>query len=99
MKEAKIAQLKNNLSSYLKYVRKGGRVRVLDRDEPVADLVPVSPQGGGDEGETESRLRSLESRGIVRRGGAGLPPDLLVAPEGPPAGALDALLEERKTGR
>src|SRR4030095_7454102 len=41
MKQAKIAILKNNLSRYLAHVRGGGSVLVLDRDRPVARLVPL----------------------------------------------------------
>src|SRR5256886_9427989 len=45
MKKAKIAILKNNLSRYLAHVRGGGSVLVLDRDEPVARLVPLPASG------------------------------------------------------
>ena len=45
MKQAKIANLKNNLSRYLDHVRRGGSVIVLDRDRPVARLVPLPHEG------------------------------------------------------
>ena len=41
MKTAKIAELKAHLSKYLRMVRKGERVLVFDRDEPIAQLVPI----------------------------------------------------------
>ena len=49
MKRAKIAILKNNLSRYLAHVRGGGTVLVLDRDQPVARLMPVRGFGPFDQ--------------------------------------------------
>jgi prevent-host-death family protein len=63
MKAVKVSQAKNNLSQYLRYVRRGGRVRIYDRNTPVADLVPVEPVAAQDD---EALLASLIQRGIVR---------------------------------
>ena len=52
MKKARIAELKNNLSRYLEHVRGGGSVLVLDRDRPVARIVPLAS-------ESEDVLRDL----------------------------------------
>ncbi len=41
MTKARIAELKNNLSRFLQHVRGGGTVLVLDRDEAVAQIVPL----------------------------------------------------------
>ena len=41
MKEVRIAELKARLSSYLRSVRRGETVTVMDRDTPVAHIVPV----------------------------------------------------------
>jgi prevent-host-death family protein len=38
-----IAELKSRLSEYLRRVRRGARITVLDRDTPVARLEPVAP--------------------------------------------------------
>jgi prevent-host-death family protein len=38
-----IAELKSRLSEYLRRVRRGARITVLDRDTPVARLEPVPP--------------------------------------------------------
>jgi len=38
----RIAELKSRLSEYLRRVRGGARITVLDRDTPVAQLEPVS---------------------------------------------------------
>jgi antitoxin (DNA-binding transcriptional repressor) of toxin-antitoxin stability system len=67
MKYAKIGQLRDGLSRYLDEVREGSEILVLDRDRPVARLVPAggsAPVPGGDEG----RLLDLERRGLLRRG-------------------------------
>lgn len=42
MKQAKIAELKSNLSSYLAEVRKGETVVVCDRATPIARLIPFN---------------------------------------------------------
>lgn len=98
MKRAKIAELKNNLSRYLDYVKGGGSVVVLDRDQPVARIVPayeVARSGRvGDE-----RLVRLERRGLIRRGAGGLPAWL--GRRRPPrlrGSVLRDLLAERETG-
>lgn len=71
MNKAKIADLKNNLSRYLAYVREGGEVLVLDRDTPVARLVPFAP--GPARGRTaarpaDERLADLDRQGLIKRG-------------------------------
>jgi prevent-host-death family protein len=45
MKQVRIAELKARLSEYLRAVRRGERIAVLDRETPVAQIVPV-PRGG-----------------------------------------------------
>lgn len=42
MTYAKVSQLKNRLSSYLKEVRRGGEVIVTDRDTAIAKITPFS---------------------------------------------------------
>ena len=67
MKYARIGQLRDGLSRYIDLVREGGEVLVLDRDRPVARIVPAGstrPAPGGD----AERLLDLERRGILRRG-------------------------------
>jgi antitoxin (DNA-binding transcriptional repressor) of toxin-antitoxin stability system len=98
MRTVKIADAKNNLSRHLAYVKQGGRVRILDRDHPIADLVPVEQSGGGDD---DALLADLERRGILRRGKGGpIPRELLrPGPRDAKGRVLSALLEERKNGR
>ena len=83
MKTVRIAELKAHLSVYLHAVRKGARLRIMDRNTPVAELVPL-PQGP---------LPPLPSRGA--RGGR--PGDFVFpAPLDPPIDTLAELLDDRK---
>lgn len=45
MKRAGIAELKSRLSEFLRAVRDGETVTVLDRDTPVAKIVPIQKPG------------------------------------------------------
>ena len=44
MSDVRIADLKARLSEHLRSVRNGGTLTVLDRDTPVARIVPYAPQ-------------------------------------------------------
>ena len=74
MKSAKIADLKNNLSRYLAHVRDGGEVMVLDRDTPIARIIPFAPRARDAKATTRAdywtpeRLAEMERQGIIRRG-------------------------------
>ena len=46
MKAVGVADLKARLSEYLRSVRKGHDVTVMDRDQPIARIVPYSSSGG-----------------------------------------------------
>jgi prevent-host-death family protein len=98
MKKARIAELKNNLSRYLEHVREGGTVLVLDRELPIARIVPLQHPVPAMKGD-EDRLSRLERRGLIRRGAGGLP--LWLGRRRPPrlrGSVLRDLLEERKSG-
>jgi prevent-host-death family protein len=41
MKQVRIADLKARLSEYLRAVRRGETIAVLDRDTPVAQIIPI----------------------------------------------------------
>jgi len=95
MEKATISEIKNHLSRYLRMVRAGEPVLILDRDRPVARLESLAP---GD--PQDDRLGRLEREGTVRRATAGLPWDVLRAAAPLPRGSvLDALLEDRRKGR
>jgi prevent-host-death family protein len=96
MKEAKISEVKNHLSRYLALVRRGEVVRILDRDRPVAHIVPIGEVASGRPVGTEA-LAEMERKGLIRRGSGRLDPDITGRnPPGKPSGVLAALLEERE---
>lgn len=45
MSAVRIAELKSRLSEYLRKVRRGTTLTVLDRDTPIARLVPYESEG------------------------------------------------------
>lgn len=96
MRTAKIADLKNHLSRYLAIVRQGETVRVLDRNTPVAHIVPIRPSGS-DKAMDDAGLAELERKGLVRRANSRLESSFFrTTPKGPSASVLSALLEERE---
>ena len=89
MSTASISELKANLSRYLREVRRGGEVQVLDRGTPVARL--VAPAEGDAEGVREILVR----KGLVKPG-TGNPAAVLDRPPLVLQTSLsDALMEER----
>jgi prevent-host-death family protein len=54
MSDVRIADLKARLSEHLRSVRNGGTVTVLDRNTPIARIIPIDPP-------------SLEMRRATRR--------------------------------
>jgi prevent-host-death family protein len=95
MEKATISQIKNNLSAYLKKVRAGQSILILDRDQPVARLERVARDQNSDD-----RLSRLERAGLIKRATRPVPIKVLNAPA-PKAkhGVLQALMEERREGR
>jgi len=96
MEKATISQLKNSLSAYLKKVRAGQSVLILDRNEPVAVLERIDT----DE-RPEGRLTRLEQAGVIRRSRTARPLDALSAtrPPKPKRSVVAALIDERREGR
>jgi len=83
MRRVKIAELKDQLSRYLRAVERGAEVEVTDRDRPIARIVPASGQ--------EPRLVVLPARrpfAALRR--------KRFAPARWPSGSTELLLEERQ---
>ena len=97
MKTATVTEAKNRLSALIDQVRAGETITILDRGTPVARLEPVVSRPG-----QEGRLQRLSRAGIVRLPEqadlAQLLRNLPPAPS-PRASVLEALLEERRTGR
>lgn len=46
MKDINVTELKANLSKYLRLAARGTRIRVNDRDEPIAELGPLQRESG-----------------------------------------------------
>ena len=98
-----ITQAKNGFAAYLRRVKSGESVVVMDRRTPVARIVPVG-YGAGDAKETDdvdkdAKVARLERAGIVVRRSPGSPLDLPGQPLPPGAGVLEALLGERTEER
>jgi prevent-host-death family protein len=96
VKEAKISEIKNQLSRYLALVRKGEVVRILDRNVPIAQIVPIDRASATAPVGAEA-LADLQRKGLIRCGNNRVPRELLEKdPPGPASGVLEALLDERR---
>jgi prevent-host-death family protein len=84
MKRVRIADLKARLSEYLRTVRRGETVTVLDRDTPVARIVPIRQAG--------LHVRNPASDALPLNRIAPPPSDL-------PLDVLELLMEERQGQR
>ena len=94
MKKASVSDLKNRISRYLDYVKHGETVLVLHRKVPVAKLKPVTAKS------SSGKLVALERKGIIRLGSGEIPEKFFKEKlSGKRARILDALFEERETGR
>ena len=95
-----VAELKAELSAYLKRAKAGEEIVVTDRGTPVAMLVPMPRTGG----PTEAELEEMYQTGIMTR--PKRKPDAewlrefnaLPMPEDPEGRTRKALLEERESG-
>jgi antitoxin (DNA-binding transcriptional repressor) of toxin-antitoxin stability system len=86
MKKVQITELKAKLSAHLRAVRNGETIAILDRETPIAQIVPVRAQ---------SALR-------VRKPAPGaLPPNRIPLPKPTklPIDVIQLLLEERQAHR
>lgn len=93
-----MTETKNNLSAFIDQVRQGESIVILDRGRPVARIESILSA----EVETEGRIARLERAGLVRRPRRRRPKKLFEQPPPRPKGGasvLQALLDERKTGR
>ena len=88
MTTVSISDLKANLSRYIREVRRGGEVQVLDRGTPVARLTP--PVASGD-----TLRESLIKTGLLRPGKGRADAILNESPLELPTSLSAALMEER----
>lgn len=84
MKQVRIADLKARLSEYLGTVRRGGTVTVLDRNTPIAKIIPIAQPG--------LRVRKPAA-------GAPRPNQVVVTPSELKLDVVELLLEERQGQR
>ncbi len=103
MIRATISEVKNGLSAYLRRVKAGESVLVMERKTPVARIVPVGHDAGSvqemDAVDRDAKLARLVQADIVTRRGAGSSREVLKQPVGRGGGLLDAVLEERSEER
>ncbi|MBI3073302.1 MAG: hypothetical protein HYY84_14405 [Deltaproteobacteria bacterium] len=102
MISAKIGKLKNELSRYLRHVRSGEPVLILDRDRVIARIDPVRNPAALPDNE-ERRLEELYRNGTMRRPKAKWNEKrwktwLATRPKLKPD-VVKALLDEREDGR
>src|SRR6266540_3226617 len=94
MRTVSVTDLKAHLSRYLRMVRRGSEVQILERGVPIARLVGLQGDARTDEKE---RLDRLTRAGILRRGTGDLSWLLTEPPVGKhSAELLQALEEDRK---
>jgi antitoxin (DNA-binding transcriptional repressor) of toxin-antitoxin stability system len=95
MEKATISEVKSRLSAYLKKVRAGQSILILDRDQPVARLERVEAAAHPDD-----RLARLERAGLLKRARRPASVARLVGPAPKPGrSVVEALLEDRREGR
>ena len=99
MIRATISEVKNGLSAYLRRVKSGESVLVMERRTPVARIVPVGHGAESrqemDAADRDAKLARLVQADIVTRRGFGSPREILKQPVGQGGGLLEAVLEER----
>lgn len=100
---ATISEVKNGLSAYLRQVRSGESVLVLDRRTPVARIVPVGRAlehaRHADDVDENARIERLERTGVLSRRSFESPLEALGQPFRRGTGILEALLDERSEER
>ena len=99
MIRATISEVKDGISAYLRRVKSGESVLVMERRTPVARIVPVGLDAKvgqeADRADEEAKLARLEQTGTVERRGSESPLDVLGEPLRSGARVLEALLDER----
>jgi len=61
MQTVNVAELKNNLSHYLRLVRQGNEITIKDRNRVIARIVPAAPSA-----DYEEELLELAAQGKVK---------------------------------
>lgn len=93
MKTVSVSELKAHLSRYLREVRRGGELQILDRGVPVARLTGLAPSPGRHD---EDHRQRLIQAGILRPGSGSALRVLDTEPLELPLPLSDALADERE---
>jgi prevent-host-death family protein len=96
MASVSVTELKAQLSRYLRMVRRGSEVQILERGVPIARLVGLESTARGSD---RKRLERLEELGFVRRGKGDLSWLLEEPPPPIKAAGLAAALETDRGDR
>jgi prevent-host-death family protein len=91
MKSVSVSELKAKLSRYLREVRRGSEIQVVDRGVPIARITPLPPTESGD----AARQRLIQA-GIIRPGTGDASWILSQPPLKLSSSLLEALDEERE---
>ena len=100
MIRASISEAKNRFSYFIRLVRGGEEVEIVDRGTPVARIVHVSKSAGA--GKEAAWIEEAERFGFITRAQdrEASPPDFFDIDKMPVGrGVLRAFLEEREGGR
>jgi len=87
----KIAELRNRLSNYLNDVKEGEEILILDRDQPIARIVPIKLE------PLDEEMMSLAAQGKIRLGSGAVEEDFwkMPAPRIPDELLRQVMEEER----
>ena len=97
MEQVELRELKTRLSHYLRRVRAGCRIQVIDRGKILAELVP--PPVLATNFKVPPKLAEMARRGLVRLGGPNDPKLYPRLPPLAPAGTAQRLLDEERGER
>jgi prevent-host-death family protein len=99
VKTASVSDLKAHLSRYLRLVRRGSEVQILDRGVPVARLVGLHETSESRDPRDTERVDRLVKTGVLRRG-SGNVRDIVSEPPIVAVGAnLQGALDEDRQDR
>jgi antitoxin (DNA-binding transcriptional repressor) of toxin-antitoxin stability system len=97
MSVATISYTKNNLSAILEKVKAGDTCVILDRDKPIAQIIKIDESEDARCERLIAQGKMLPPKRKLKAGEKIILPDPIQQPPG--VSVLEALLEERRTGR
>jgi prevent-host-death family protein len=99
VKTASVSDMKAHLSRYLRLVRRGSEVQILDRGVPVARLVGLQSSPGSADPRDKERLDRLVKAGVLRPGSGNVRDVLSEPPIVADGAALGQALDEDRGDR